>query len=477
MERFLTRPESIKTRIRRNQRRAITVGIFYWVAIFALFCLSIFPYVAGLNGFPEKMNGELWIITFMEPITTLLSGSAMTSDVLIPALLAIFYIFTVVASFICAISATAKLIRITKKNPTIKWGYNRAAISMKLMAKRFAFMFFMMLTLTVIGVFALDGKPTLFFYIAFGIAALTHFVANFRRVKVSYFESTADRFNPIERRSKVKRGASLIRNAWQLISIIAIVLLADAYGSCMPFFGILDGGELALIPAILFGVLVFLIPAIAHATSTKEYNGFAKKKKGRATCRVSAVMIALLGLAGAILTVVSPTSEDATMMPLIGIFAVAFVWFIVEQIFAAKAAKDEKKDVDPFEQAEARTKRIKKGRKAKKENKEKIKKEKAEKRKAKKEEKVNQIVEEPKVVEEVMDEGLSAEIVALRDRWLNMEVESIPEEKPASNGKLLESQQVNCPNCKTIVDVPFGCTKVTCTNCETVFKMKKRLLK
>jgi LSD1 subclass zinc finger protein len=250
----------------------------------------------------------------------------------------------------------------------------------------------------------------------------------------------------------------------------------------------LDCGELALIPAILFGVLVFLIPAIAHATSTKEYNGFAKKKKGRATCRVSAVMIALLGLAGAILTVVSPTSEDATMMPLIGIFAVAFVWFIVEQIFAAKAAKDEKKDVDPFEQAEARTKRIKKGRKAKKENKEKVKKEKAEKRKAKKEEKaekkkakkaekVNQIVEEPKVVEEVMDEGLSAEIVALRDRWLNMEVESIPEEKPASDGKLLESQQVNCPNCKTIVDVPFGCTKVTCTNCETVFKMKKRLLK
>lgn len=464
MERFLTRPESIKTRIRKNQRRAISVGIFYWVAIFVLFCLSIFPYVSNLNGFSEKMNGELWVVTFIDPILALMSASAMTSDVLIPALLAIFYIFSVIAAFICIISATAKLARITKRNPTIKWGYNRAAISMKIMAKRFSFMYFMMLALTVIGVFTLDGKPTLFFYVAFAVSTLVHFIASFRRVKVSYFETTDDRFNPIERFSNVRRGLSVMRNACQLISIVAIVLFADAYGSCMPFFGILDGKEFAIMPALLFGVLVFLIPAIVHATSTREYNGFAKKKKGRGTCRVCAIVIALLGLAGVILTLVAPESEGANVMPLIGIFAVATVWFIIEQLFASSLAKDKKKEIDPFEQAEARTKKIKKGKKAKKEKVEKEKKVKHKKE-----------VQESKVVEEIMDEALSSEIVSLRDKWLNMEVEAVAQDAILPDGKLLASQKVNCPKCKTIVEVAFGNTKATCPKCETAFEMKKRL--
>ena len=74
-----------------------------------------------------------------------------------------------------------------------------------------------------------------------------------------------------------------------------------------------------------------------------------------------------------------------------------------------------------------------------------------------------------------MEETLSPEIAALRDKWLYMEVETVAEEEPTPDGKLLTSQQVNCPNCKTIVEVPFGTTKVSCHKCGTAFELKKRL--
>ena len=499
MERFLNRPEGIRTRIKRNQNRAVSVGIFYWVGIFLFLCFSIFPYLRNLNGFNE-MNGELWLVTFMAPITALLSSSSMTSDVLIPAVVAILYVLMVISTLFGVISATAKLIRITKRNPTNKWGYNRAAISMKLMAKRFARAFFMMFALTVLGVFALDGKPTLFFYIAFGIALLVHFIANFRRVKVSYFEESDDRFNPVERRSNVRRGASVLRNAWQIISIVAIVLLADEVGSCAPFFGILDGQELAIMPALIFGILVFLLPAIAHATSTKEYNGFGEKKKGVKTCRRCAFMIALLGLAGTIMTVVAPATEDANILPIAGIFGVALFWFIMELILSpVKKEKKEKKEKEPRKKKEKKRKKafeeFVSGVVAEEPVEEKVE-EKVQETEEEVEEGyylrdpryyVSDFLETPdleaqkplKEEEEdftalLTDSNEDSE--TLRNKWLNMEIGEVDETEPTlpPEKQLLSAQAVNCPFCETLLYVRFGCKKAKCSKCGTVFEMKKR---
>ena len=137
------------------------------------------------------------------------------------------------------------------------------------------------------------------------------------------------------------------------ISIAAIVFFADKMGGCASFFGILDGQELAIMPAIMFGILVFLLPAIAYATSTKQYNGFGEKIKGAKTCRRCAFMIALLGLAGTIMTVVAPASEDASILPIAAIFGIALLWFIMELVLSPiKKAKDPREEIveEPVEE-------------------------------------------------------------------------------------------------------------------------------
>ncbi|MBR2341531.1 MAG: hypothetical protein IKA72_03915 [Clostridia bacterium] len=506
MERFLTRPESIKTRIKKSQRRSVSVGIFYWVGILLLFCFSIFPYVGKLNGFNE-MNGELWIITFMTPIMTFLNSGGMTSDVLMPAVVAILYILNVLAGFICAIVATTRLFRITKRNPTNKLGYNRAGVATKVVAKCFALMFSMMFALTAIGISVLDGTPTLFFYIAFGLALVFHFIGNFRGSKISFFQATEDRFNPVEMRPVLRRGASLARNVCQFVCILVIIFFVDKLGNSAKFFEILDGKQLPLIegiliPGFMFVILLCLLVAIVHVTSTMEYNRFGRKPRNIKKCRVCAFIIALLGLASAVLALITPAITEAALMPSLVIFAVALLWFIVELILSPSKGKREKKE---------KVKKVKKNKKKKKledeeplfetveEVKEQVKEEKeevdleedhreeytrldpsyfvADFLKTPDFEETNSVVEqqtEQELILKSLDNYSDEEIEKLRNKWLNLDFDSTDGEKSDVDKKLLTAQQIRCPGCDALLNVRFGWTKVKCPKCETVFKMKKK---
>ena len=85
MEGLLTRPENIRVHVLKNQRRAMSVGVFYWFGIVLLFCFAIFPYVSELNGFNE-MNGELWVLTFLTPLNSFLAGDM---DALMPTVVGV----------------------------------------------------------------------------------------------------------------------------------------------------------------------------------------------------------------------------------------------------------------------------------------------------------------------------------------------------------------------------------------------------
>ena len=346
MESFLTYPEeTIKFRIRRNQRRAMSVGIFYWVGILLLLCFSVFPYVSGLSGFEGVPNSELWIVTFFEPFNALASGGAMTSNVLLPLLLSILYILYLVISFITAIVGTTRLFRITKRNPTNKWGYNRAARAMKVMGKCFSLMFFMMMMILVLGVMLLDGRPTLFFYLAFGVALFFHFIGNFRACKVSFFETTEDRFNPIERKNTLTRKIGLGRNVLQMVCICLILLLIDRLAmydlAISSFFGILDGGEFAVIPLLLFITVITLLVAIAHATGGAEYCRYGEHVRGKRVCKNSAYVIAALSLICSVLAVVAGDIHPSATQTLLGIFCIAVQWILAETMFVTLSTKQE----------------------------------------------------------------------------------------------------------------------------------------
>lgn len=403
----------------------MSVGIFYWVGILLLLCFSIFPYVGGLNGFESAQNGELWIITFVKPITDLLNSSKMGSDVLLPALLGILYILYVVISFVTAIVGTTRLFRITKRNPTNKWGYNRATRAMRIMGKCFSLMFFMMVTLVALGVVLLDGRPTLFFYLAFAVALFFHFIGNFRGCKVSIFEMTEDRFNPIERKRTLTRKISLARNTLQMVCIWLVLLLIDKlapYGvSVFSFFKILDGGQQSLmdellIPLLLLVALGALIATVAHATGSAEYSEYGEKAKGMKTCRNSAYVIAATGLLSAVLAVVAGVDKAATIA-LLGIFFVGVQWIFAEQMFAALAVKQEE-IVAKSPEAKMTPVREKK-----------VKEPKAKKQKGK-----NKIKNE-KMVEELAAPGAVEELVP--------EVESVPEVEEVS--EKVEEEKVSEP--------------------------------
>ena len=522
----LLRPEVIKIRIRKNQRKAMSIGIFYWIGILMLLCCAIFPYVGGLEGF-TKDSSELWIITFIEPITALGEAKVVTYDVLMPAVVSILYIASVAISLIATIVASTRLFRITKRNPTNKWGYNRATRAMNIMRKCFALVFFMTFAVTAIGVSVLDGKPTLFFYIAFALALVFHFVGNYRASSISLFETLEDRFNPVEIRPNVARGLCVVRNLLQVVFILAIVLFADKLGNSAPFFAIIDGGDFALVPALLAGVLVVSLVAIAHATGTTDYKSLAVRTKGKKTCRFCAIVFAVLGLAGAVLTLVTPELDQTGVTSFAVIFAVGLVWFLLEGWFASIEAKRVKvaegafevKEVDK-EEFKAYKKAKKADKKAKKQAKKDEKKAKKDAKKAKKyallyaednseneeefetmEENVPEVEEqsffqddyvrhEPsyfvagfletpnfeeleKTGETVQTKELDYDENAalLREKWLN-ENDDVAEVSTPDT-RMLTAQQVRCPSCNTVLYVRFGWTKARCSNCNKRFEMKR----
>ncbi len=466
----------------------MSVGVFYWFGIVLLFCFAIFPYVSELNGFNE-MNGELWVLTFLTPLNSFLAGDM---DALMPTVVGVLYILNVAICLVCGIIATTRLFRVTKRNPSNKWGYNRAAKAMKVMSKCFALSFFAMLAFTAIAVSVLDGKPTLFFYLAFLVTVIIHFIGNIRGCKVSFFKITEDRFNPIEIKPTVRRKISFVRNAWQMVSIWLVILLTDRFGGSAPVFKILSGGEISfidglLLPALMLVVLGCLVVSIAHATGTVEYRALEQKKRGMKTCRNCALVIAVLALVAMVLAVISPAVSKTRIISLVGLFLVGVQWFFAERMFAIFWAKKEAEEEFPDGKSVEEV----------------IKEELAEEVEPLEMETVNfeelseqqvyykptdfvpdffqtpnfdEKPEEPKKKfdweGELTEIDFEADPEPLRNKWLTESVSEENDEETADT-RLLTAQRVHCPCCNELLYVRFGWTKSKCSKCGTPFELKK----
>ncbi len=365
-------PENIQVRIRKNQSRASAVGITYWMAAIVLFVLSIFPYVGSFTGY--GIDGHLWSVSFLDPLLALFSAKTMTGEVILHGVASILYACLLVFTLINFIIATTRLFRITKKNPTNKLGYNRASKGAKTLGKAFARMFFWMLTVTVSVLLLGDGSFTLFFYIAFAVALLCHFVCNFVACKISYFQATEDRFKPIERVRTEGRVICVLRNAWQFVSIILIVVFMDKFGLMLgSVFNLADAQASAtimqnnlfdgvVIPVILLMILVCLIVCIRHATGVTEYHEFGLKARGMKTCRIFATAIAILALVGAVVVLLVPEGTVVPKWAFFAIFAVAAQWVGAENMFAELSKKVEDEESVAEEEKEPETKKEKKSR-------------------------------------------------------------------------------------------------------------------
>ena len=343
-------PENIQYRIRKNQSRARNVGITYWIATILLFVFSVFPCVGGITGYAE--DGHLWIVSCFAPILELSSGQ-MTRTVLVNLIASVLYLcmfFFTICNFAIA---TTRLFRITKKNPTNKLGYNRASKGTKTMGKAYGRMFFWMLTSAVVALLLSDGEFTLFFYIAFILALIFHFICNFSACKISYFQSTDDRFRPIERIRTESRVVCLLRNAWQFVSIIMITIFMDKFGLRLgSLFDIVDPNKAAtlmsnnlldgvVLPALLFVILLCLIVCIRHATGVTEYNEFGTKGRGMKTCRIFAAMIAVFAILGELVVLIVPKDTVVSKWAFLAIFTVAVQWIVAENMFLELSKKKE----------------------------------------------------------------------------------------------------------------------------------------
>ncbi len=390
----LKQPESIKVRIKKNQRRASAIGFLYWFCALALLVLCIFPYVGNFTGY--STDEHVWVVSFLEPILVMLKTAPLTGTVLLYAVASVFYALLMVVSLINFIIATTRLFRITKKNPTNKLGYNRASKAMKTSGKAFSRMFFWALAVTF-GVLLLgDGSFTLFFYIALAVGLLGHYVGNFAGCKVSYFKMTEDRFHPVEIQHTESRKIALLRNTWQFISIFLIVVLMDKFGLMLgSVFNLAETGAMAtimqnnlldglVIPVVLLLILVCLLVCLRHATGMKEYYEQGEKARGRKTCRIFATAIAALALIGAVVVLISPAETVLPKWAFLAIFAIAFQWVVAENMFLELSKKQE--ETEETVEKEEKTVKEKKEKKAKKSKPEKVKKEKTKKSKAKTEE-------------------------------------------------------------------------------------------
>ena len=354
----VVKPENIQVRLRKNQSRASAVGITYWLASIVLLVLSIFPYVGEITGYAK--DNHLWIISCFDPILGLSSG-VMTGEAILHAVASVLYLCLLVFTIGNFVIATTRLFRITKKNPTNKLGYNRASKGTKTMGKAYGRMFFWMITTAVSVLLLGDGSFTLFFYIAFIVALLFHFICNFSACKISFFQSTEDRFRPIERVRTESRWICVLRNAWQFVSIALIVIFMDKFGVALgSLFNLVDPSvSISLIdglvlPVVLFLTLVCLIVCIRHATGVTEYNEYGVKGRGMKTCRIFATAIAVLALVGEIVVLIVP---DGTVVPkwaFLAIFAVAVQWVVAENMFLELSKKSEELETEEEPSKETR---------------------------------------------------------------------------------------------------------------------------
>ncbi len=354
-------PDNIQFRIRRNQSRASTVGITYWLATIVLLVLSVFPYVGNMTGYAD--DGHLWVVSFISPLLALGQGK-MTGDVLVNAVASILYLLLLLFTLGNFMIATTRLFRITKKNPTNKLGYNRASKGTKTMGKAYARMFFWMVTVAVSALLLSDGSFTLFFYIAFVFALIFHFICNFSACKISYFQSTDDRFRPIEKIRTEGRAICMLRNAWQFVSITLIVIFMDKFGVTLgSLFDIADASKSAtlfannlldgvVLPAVLFMVLVCLVVCIRHATGTTEYNEYGTKGRGMKTCRIFATAIAVLSIVGELVVLIAPEGTSVPKWAFLAIFAVAMQWVVAENMFLELSKKKEELEAEELKYLE-----------------------------------------------------------------------------------------------------------------------------
>lgn len=412
----LKQPETIKVRIKKNQRRASVVGFLYWVCTLALLVLCIFPFVGNFTGY--STDEHVWVVSFLAPILAMTKASSLTASVLLNAVASIFYALLLVVALINFIISTTRLFRITKKNPTNKWGYNRASKAMKTMGKAFSRLFFWAVAVTF-GVLLLgDGSFTLFFYIALAVGLLGHYVGNFAGCKVSFFKMTEDRFQPIEMKRTEGRKISLLRNTWQFVSIFLIVILMDKFGLMLgSVFKLAETGAMAtimannlldglVIPVILLLILVCLLVCLRHATGMTEYNEYGAKARGMKTCRIFGTAIAVLALIGAVVVLLVPAGTVVPKWAFFAIFAIAFQWVGAENMFLELSKKQEETE----EKEEEKPAKEKKEKKAKKSKPEKVKKEKT--KKSKKDEPAEE-VEEPEsktlFIEDAVEAGENVE--------------------------------------------------------------------
>ena len=172
--RELIGPVTIRHRIRKNQKKAFWVGVFYWVATLILFVLSVFPMVGGYSGY--SADKSVWIVTFIAPLMAMINGFSNLQKMDIATfnngVVSVFYILLLLTSVFCFVGSTLKLFKIRKKNPTSRWGYNRATAAMKAMGRHYGTLLSAIVINAVTIVFFGDGNFTLFFWIAFVVGVL-----------------------------------------------------------------------------------------------------------------------------------------------------------------------------------------------------------------------------------------------------------------------------------------------------------------
>lgn len=526
--------ESIQYRIKKNQNRAFFVGLIYWFATLALTVLSVFPYVGQFTGYGT--DGRVWIVSCLDPVLALMGGT-LTGKVVLHAIVSIVYLLTFVFTVWNFIVTTCKLFRITKKNPTNRHGYNRASAAMRAMSKRYARSFFWAVTSAVAIVLLGDGSFTLFFYIALALGLFFHFLGNLIGCKVSYFKTTDDKFHPEEIKRGFSRKLFALRNVVQFVAIAVIVVLMDRFGLLVgTLFNIVETGAMAsimqnnlldglVLPVILFLIMVCLIVCIRHATGITEYNSRGMKGKGMKTCRIFATVIAVLALIGAVVVLLVPEGTIVPKWAFLGIFAIALLWAISEYMVVALLLGEEEKKVVAEGDLDNKKETVEKTEETERQDQTEVTqendveevsetsevveeveesnpldapKEESEKsldelldeveetldevegeKKSQTEETVDEVetteeVEEPVVVEEPYDDGLSETERKyrneLKQKWMDMA--TVEFEEPSYGDDEERDKTVNCPCCQRKLRVKFGTDVAKCPACQNMFVLK-----
>ncbi len=345
----------VKHCIKKMQNKAKRIGVLYFFAMFALIalaCFQPFAFVGGEIGILQFADGELNVLAFWEPFTSLTEGDFLTTlkANLLSVIIATLYAILLIVMLVNFIRACCRLGWLFKRRASKLYGFNRNMYAMDDLEKLYSSTLkAIACVFLLVAALAVKVELNLLFVGAIlGVGLFFHFACGLSAGNVSLFTVDGE---IIEEKRGVGRFSVFVRNLIQVAATVGFVyFLVRSSGALAGFILAVSAGDIGsqdmIWLIIRVALAVFALVMICYSLGTTEFDARGKDKGGRGSFFWVLLLAVIVTLGAAVFYAIKDKiGLDKDLMIMCGIALTAFVLEICLRKFP-KARGGNPDDVD-----------------------------------------------------------------------------------------------------------------------------------